>query len=197
MQVIVAAGPGGIAAEARSVRVIAGQLRGRRLVGPPGTLTRPTSDRVREATFNALVSLGALDGAEVLDGFAGSGALGIEALSRGAARCTFVERERQALAALRANLERCGLGADRAVVVAGDIGRVEGRWDVVLLDPPYAYERWNALLSDLDTDLAVCESSAAIPPPAGWTVVREKSYGATVVTILRPEGPRPNKEDPG
>jgi 16S rRNA (guanine966-N2)-methyltransferase len=182
------------------VRVIAGELRGRRLVAPPGTTTRPTSDRVREATFNALTSLDVVDGAVVLDGFAGSGALGIEALSRGAARCTFVERDRGALAALRANLERCGLGPDRASVVPGDIARVEGEWDLALLDPPYAYDSWPDLLTGLDAQVAVCESGS--PPPAvdGWAVVRQKAYGATVVTILRhhpsPNGDQPNEVAP-
>ena len=83
------------------MRVIAGELRGRRLVAPKGATTRPTSDRVREATFNALGSMAAIEGARVLDAFAGSGALGIEALSRGADHCAFVERDRAALEALR------------------------------------------------------------------------------------------------
>ena len=167
------------------MRVIAGELRGRRLEAPKGATTRPTSDRVREATFNALTSMDALDGAVVLDAFAGSGALGIEALSRGAARCTFVERDRAALVALRANLERLGLGAERAAVVTGDAVRVGGDWDLALLDPPYAFDGWERLLTSLSPAVAVCESGRPIPPPEGWVVVREKAYGATVVTILR------------
>ena len=127
------------------VRVVAGELRGRRLVAPPGSTTRPTSDRVREATFNALGSLGAIEDAVVLDLFAGSGALGIEALSRGAAQCTFVERDRAALAALRANLDalparrRSGHGACGATPPVGP-------WDLALLDPPYAFDGWTDLL---------------------------------------------------
>lgn len=167
------------------MRVIAGELRGRRLAAPPGTGTRPTSDRVREATFNALGSMGAIEDATVLDGFAGSGALGIEALSRGAAHCTFVERDRAALAVLRANLDTCRLGPDRATVVAGDVRLADGSWDLALLDPPYAYDGWEALLSGLDASLAVCESGGPVPIPAGWAVAREKAYGATVVRILR------------
>lgn len=166
------------------MRVIAGELRGRRLQAPKGDITRPTADRVREATFNALGSLGAVEGAAVLDGFAGSGALGIEALSRGAAHCLFVERDRAALAALRANLDALGLGPDRAAVQAGDLATVTGRWDLALLDPPYAFEGWNALLSGLRADLAVCESRQPIAVPQGWVLVREKSYGATVVTFM-------------
>lgn len=183
--------------------MIAGELRGRRLAAPPGTTTRPTSDRVREATFNALTSLDVLDEAVVLDGFAGSGALGIEALSRGAARCTFVERDRAALDALRANLERCGLGSDRATVLPGDVARVTGPWDLALLDPPYAFDGWPDLLGGLEAQVAVCESGAALPPVEGWAVVRQKAYGATVVTILRhhpsPIGHQPhepNEEEP-
>jgi 16S rRNA (guanine966-N2)-methyltransferase len=169
------------------VRVIAGELRGRRLVAPAGSTTRPTSDRVREATFNALTSLDAVEGAVVLDRFAGSGALGIEALSRGAARCAFVEVDRAALAALRDNLARFDLGDDRATVRSTPPA---GPWDLVLLDPPYAFDGWPALLADLPGELAddalvVCESGGPVPVPEGWVVVREKGYGATVVTIVR------------
>lgn len=178
------------------MRVIAGELRGRRLVAPAGTTTRPTSDRVREATFNALTSLDALEDASVLDLFAGSGALGIEALSRGARHCTFVERDRAALEALRENLQRCGIDGSRADVVVGDGTGVVGNWDLVLLDPPYAFDGWVELLDGLDAELAVCESGAPIDVPAGWVVVREKAYGATVVAILRHEPPT-EQEDPG
>jgi 16S rRNA (guanine966-N2)-methyltransferase len=172
-----------------AVRVVAGELGGRRLVAPGGSSTRPTSDRVREATFNALASMGAVDDAQVLDLFAGSGALGIEALSRGAATATFVERDRAALAALRTNLAACGLGPGRAEVVVGDAaallatGRLEGPWDLALLDPPYAFDGWDDLLGNLDADVAVCESGAAVTPPAAWQVARCKAYGTTVVTI--------------
>lgn len=179
------------------MRVIAGELRGRRLQAPKGDATRPTSDRVREATFNALGSLGAVDGATVLDGFAGSGALGIEALSRGAAHCLFVERDRAALDALRANLATLGLGPDRATVQPGDIGAATGRFDLALLDPPYAFEGWNALLSGLEADLAVCESGRPIEPPDPWVLVRGKAYGATVVTILQRHAPHHIEEGTG
>jgi len=125
--------------------VIAGVARGRRLVAPAGDSTRPTADRVREATFNALHSLGAIEDAEVLDLFAGSGALGIEALSRGAASCTFVEREAGAVHALRENLTRVGASADSVRVRAADYRRAlkadaaEGRrYNLVLVDAPYA-----------------------------------------------------------
>lgn len=168
------------------MRVVSGELGGRHLVAPPGALTRPTSDRVREATFNALESLGVVADAVVLDLFAGSGALGIEALSRGAARAVFVERDRAALAALRANLEALGLGPDRAKVVVGDALTIGGEpADVALLDPPYDFDRWEELLADLRADVAVCEAGRALAPPGGWQLARVKAYGSTVVTILR------------
>ena len=95
------------------MRVVSGQLRGRRLVSPEGRDTRPTTEKVREAVFNALGSLDLVDDAEVIDLYAGTGALGLEALSRGAARCTFVENDRAALEALRHNIDHLGV-ADRS-----------------------------------------------------------------------------------
>ena len=100
------------------MRVIAGTARGRKLVAPHGNTVRPTADRVRQATFNALESRGAITDARVLDLFAGSGALGIEALSRGAAHCTFVEKDRSAVEAVNRNLETLGFTARATVVPA-------------------------------------------------------------------------------
>src|SRR6187401_3741608 len=99
------------------MRVVAGEFGGRRLVGPDGTATRPTTDRVREAIFNSLGSAGLLEGALVADLFAGSGALGIEALSRGAEHCVFVERDRVAVRAIDENIGTLGLRARARVVV--------------------------------------------------------------------------------
>ncbi len=186
------------------VRVVSGSARGLSLVAPAGRTTRPTGDRVRQAVHNALESLGAIEDAEVLDLFAGSGAMGIEALSRGAAHATFVETDRAALAALRTNLTRCRV-AERATVVAGDATR--GRQDhraaaarppatLVLADPPYAFDAWAELLATLqasgalaDDVLVVAESDRVIAPPPGWATVRERTYGGTVVVFLRPEEP--------
>lgn len=177
------------------MRVVAGTARGRRLDAPEGRETRPTTDRVREAVFNALGSLDALAGARVLDLFAGSGALGIEALSRGAAHATFVERDRAARAVIAANLERTGL-AERATVVAGEAERWlagdPGAFDLALLDPPYAFDGWEALLAALPAETAVVESDREVPLPAGWEVVRSKRYGTTLVVIARRvAGPSP------
>ncbi len=170
------------------MRVVAGTARGRRLVAPGGTATRPTSDRVREATFNALVSLDALDGAVVLDLFAGSGAMGIEALSRGAASATFVDQDARAVEAVRANLSATGFG-DRAAVVRAEVGRFlaerAGHVDLAVLDPPYslADESWMALLELLDSRVAVLESDRELPVGQGWETLRVRRYGSTVVTL--------------
>jgi 16S rRNA (guanine966-N2)-methyltransferase len=119
------------------VRIVAGKWRGRPIVAPAGQATRPTSDRTREALFSMLASrIGTFEGLAVADLFAGSGALGLEALSRGAAACTFVETDRDALAAIRRNL--AALGADADIVPApADQARIPGPLDLAFLDPPY------------------------------------------------------------
>jgi 16S rRNA (guanine966-N2)-methyltransferase len=178
--------PGGTVA---GVRVVSGSARGRRLVAPEGSGTRPTPDRVREATFNALGSLGVVSEAAVLDLFAGSGAMGIEALSRGAARATFVDSDLRARRAIEANLGACGLSSAAEVVATPVerflVGAQHRRWDLALIDPPYDYDGWPELLLDLPAEIAVLESNRAIEPPFGWEVVRAKRYGRTHVVIAR------------
>ncbi|HZU80895.1 MAG TPA: 16S rRNA (guanine(966)-N(2))-methyltransferase RsmD [Acidimicrobiales bacterium] len=170
------------------MRVIAGTLRGRRLRPPPGTTTRPTADRVREAIFDVLGSMLDLDGLAVLDLFAGSGAMGIEALSRGAASAVFVERDPAAVAVIRANLDSLGV-ADRATVVRGDaVSWLAGglhRADLALCDPPYRFEEWAAVLTHLSTPIAVLESSRPVEVEPPWEVVKDKRYGGTLVTVVR------------
>jgi 16S rRNA (guanine966-N2)-methyltransferase len=173
------------------MRVVAGEAKGRHLQAPKGDATRPTSDRVREAIFDVLGSLGGVAGRGVADVFAGSGALGIEALSRGAAHAVLVDRAPAAVAAIRANLAATGL-AERAEVVRDDVARWAARADpvdVLLCDPPYAFTGWEALLAAFWPlcDLAVLESAEAIAPGERWRVLREKRYGGTVVTVARPE----------
>ena len=120
------------------MRVIAGQWRGRPLVAPKGDATRPTADRTREALFSMLTSrLGSFDGLSVADLFAGSGALGIEALSRGAATCLFVEQDRAALDALKANLAKLGTRPDVRATSVMALGPAPAPLDVMMLDPPY------------------------------------------------------------
>ena len=186
------------------MRVVAGSARGRRLTAPPGSDTRPTTDRVREAVFNALGSLGSVDGATVADLFAGSGALGIEALSRGAASAHFVESDRRAAEVVEANLDALSL-ADRAVVlrrpVAAAIAELPEALDLVLADPPYAFDDWDDLLGAVLPRLAedavvVIETDRSLTLPAGWEKVRERTYGGTVVLFARPDLPARGAADP-
>ena len=167
------------------MRVVAGDLGGRRLVSPEGRNTRPTTDRVREAIFNSLGSWGLIDGALVADLYAGSGAVGIEALSRGAEHCVFVERDRDALHALEDNLDALDLGA-RSRVLRSDALVAAGTLDVdiVVADPPYDFNDWELLAERISAALLVAESGHSLPELDGWTVAREKRYGRTWVTFL-------------
>jgi 16S rRNA (guanine966-N2)-methyltransferase len=170
------------------MRVIGGRSRGRRLPSPLPSLVRPTSDRVREAVFDILGSMGGVEGQRVADLFCGSGALGIEAASRGAASVTFVDRDAGALAAARANLDAVGLGDVRAAFRRGVLpGWLAGEqpFDLVLCDPPYAYAEWEPLLGSLRATVAVLESSGPVDVPEGWVVARTRRYGGTLVTVLR------------
>lgn len=171
-----------------AVRVVAGTAKGRPLAAPPGTDTRPTSDRVREAIFNALNSLDAIVGAAVLDLFAGSGALGIEALSRGAASAVFVEANLPAIDAVRTNLASTGLDG---TVIRTDAHRYDdGPFDLALLDPPYRTtdQEWLALLEHIDAAVVVVESDRSVELGERWEVLRSKRYGTTVVQIARRKG---------
>lgn len=168
------------------IRVVSGEFGGRKLVVPDGLATRPTTDKVRQAVFNSLDSAGLIDGAAVVDLFAGSGALGIEALSRGAATCVFVERDRAALHALRANISALGL-EQRTTVVTSDVPA----WvpalrgiDLALIDPPYEFDGWEQLLTVLQVPDVVAEAGRPIEPPEGWEAVRSRRYGRTWVTQL-------------
>jgi 16S rRNA (guanine966-N2)-methyltransferase len=183
------------------VRVIAGRYGGRRLKAPRGRTTRPTSDRVREALFSLL---GDVDGATVLDLFAGTGALGIEALSRGAARAVFVERDPAALRALQANLAALELREPAAEVRSADalLGLRTARerretYDLLFVDPPYGDARaWEGKLSAALPPLlapagrVVVESDRRMPlaldvRQEGLEVEQERRYGDTSITIHR------------
>jgi 16S rRNA (guanine966-N2)-methyltransferase len=129
----------------------------------------------------------------VVDLFCGSGALGVEALSRGAATATFVDRDPGALAAVSENLHAVGLhDADATLVRAElpgwlDTPTAEQRtFDLALCDPPYNYEDWEALLGALHADMVVMESSSSVALPDGWVVARERRYGGTLVTVVQP-----------
>jgi 16S rRNA (guanine966-N2)-methyltransferase len=178
------------------MRVISGRLGGRRLKAPSGRATRPTSDRVREALF---AMLGEVQGASVLDLFAGTGALGIEALSRGATRAVFVESDAGAVRALTANLRALGIGSTQAEVRRRDaVGALrsarehEETYDLVFIDPPYrqAHE-WGPELSAVLPSLlrpaarVVVESDRRTPLELQVDLERERRYGDTTIRIHR------------
>lgn len=189
--------------------MVGGVARGRRLQAPAGGTIRPTSDFVREAVFDMLASLDAVVGSEVVDLFAGTGAMGIEALSRGAVGATFVDHHRRARQTILANLTAAGFGTSGTTDETGPSVRVVGAdvltWlggapaatqtgnnracDLVLCDPPYRFSAWAELLSALRTGLspplAVLEAAQSIEPPDGWEVLRIKHYGGTVVMVIR------------
>ena len=179
-----------------SIRVVAGSAKGRRLAAPAGLLTRPTPNRVREAVFNSLYSLDAITDARVLDLFAGTGALGIEALSRGAAEAVFVEHDQAVADVLRSNLEATGL-ADAAAVMVVDAGAAleelaPRRFDVALVDPPYAFDSWPELLSRVPAELVVAESDRPVDVGPRFAIHHRRRHGGTVVTFAqaatRPSG---------
>jgi 16S rRNA (guanine966-N2)-methyltransferase len=174
------------------VRIVAGRWGGRRLSSPKGATTRPTADRVREALFSILG--GRVEGARVLDLFAGSGALGLEALSRGAAEATFVDAAPAAIAAVRANLEALGGEAEvRRADAVRFLRAASGQarhYDLVLLDPPYRLaarlgrELSEALPAVLAHDaLVVSESDRRAPLSLDLTVTDERRYGDTLIRI--------------
>jgi 16S rRNA (guanine966-N2)-methyltransferase len=178
------------------MRVIAGELGGRRLRAPGGKVTRPTSDRVREALFSML---GGIAGLDVLDLFAGSGALGIEALSRGAASAVFVERDAAAIRALRENLDALGLCApvarvrrSQALSALQSAQRRRETYDLFFIDPPYAEARdWGPELSALLPPLlgpqarVVAESDRREPLELDLAIERERRFGDTTIRIHR------------
>jgi len=183
------------------MRIIAGEWRGRPLIAPPGASTRPTADRVRETLFSMLASrLGSFEDLRVADLFAGSGALGFEALSRGAAHATFVERDSKAVAAIRANAEKLG-AADRITIFSSSALALPrgGPFDLVFADPPY--ERGSGSAT------AQAVMAAGWLAPGGWLSVEsakrdsvradglaveaERDVGRARLTIMRPSSTSP------
>jgi 16S rRNA (guanine966-N2)-methyltransferase len=140
--------------------------------------------------FSVLVSLGAVEGADVADLFCGTGALGIEALSRGARHVTFVDSDAAAIRAVNTNLAVIPERAADATVTRRDVfGFLEspGRWDLVLADPPYRFSRWDDLLVRLEgrAGALVAESTSPLRAGPAWETVKVRRYGGTVVTVLR------------
>ncbi len=177
------------------MRIIAGQWRGRLLIAPKGDTTRPTADRTREALFSMLTSrLGSFEDLRVADFFAGSGALGLEALSRGAASCTFVEQDKPALDALRANVAALKAQADIRAQSVMALAPTREPFDLILIDPPYgsgagqvALDRcrrlgWVADSAIISIETARNETIAL----AGFTVDADRIHGKAKITLLRP-----------
>ena len=180
------------------MRVISGTLRGRRLSAPAGLITRPTSDRVREAVFSILG--GRIQAKMVLDLFAGTGAMGIEALSRGAGKAIFVDHDRAALTTLRSNIQALGL-TDRSRVVGWDIrGRMpflstyQGAIELVFMDPPYGKDLIQIALSALPDSGALApeariviehgQREKALTLPSMFKISDQRRYGKTLVSFL-------------
>jgi 16S rRNA (guanine966-N2)-methyltransferase len=176
------------------MRIIAGAWRGRPLLAPPGLTTRPTSDRAREALFSMLQSrLGSFEGLAIVDLFAGAGALGLEALSRGAATCAFVDNDRAAIEAIRRNVAALG-AADRADIRLQDATRMAGGpWDLALLDPPYRSGLGGAALQGLIAARSLAPAALVSVETArdetvdapGLTVEAERRYGKAKIVLLR------------
>ncbi|KQO52772.1 16S rRNA (guanine(966)-N(2))-methyltransferase RsmD [Sphingomonas sp. Leaf257] len=176
------------------MRVIAGQWRGRPLVAPKGDVTRPTADRTREALFSMLTArLGDFEGLAVGDFFAGSGALGIEALSRGAASCLFVEQDRAALDALRANLAKLKAKGDVRASSVMALGPARAPLDLILMDPPYGTSAGSVALDKLarlgwvgaGTWVSIETAKQEEIELAGFTVDASRVHGKARLTLLR------------
>ncbi|QIG80335.1 16S rRNA (guanine(966)-N(2))-methyltransferase RsmD [Stakelama tenebrarum] len=176
------------------MRVIAGQWRGRPLAAPKGGATRPTADRTREALFSMLTSrIGDFEGLAVGDFFAGSGALGFEALSRGAASCLFVEQDRAALDALRANAEKLGVRPDIRATSVLALGPAPAPLDLIMMDPPYGSGAGAVALDKLSrlgwtgpaTWVSIETAKDETIDVAGFAINAERKYGKAKITLLR------------
>lgn len=186
-----------------SMRIISGTFKGRPIKAPKGRGTRPTADRTREAVFNILAHADwapAIDGARVIDLFAGSGALGLEAMSRGAGFCLFVETDSAARGAIRNNVETLQLtGVTRvhrrsAISLGGVPPNIGGAFEIAFLDPPYHKDLAAPCLTELKTGGWLSEDAVAVVETgsdeaqdfSGWEVLEARSYGAAHISFLRP-----------
>jgi 16S rRNA (guanine966-N2)-methyltransferase len=196
------------------MRVIAGTARGRSLQAPPGIEVRPTTDRARQATFNALESRGMIDGAVIVDLFAGSGAVAIEAISRGAEKAVIVESNSIAIRCIKDNLAHLGF-ATQAIVVRSDVMKwlpstvqIAAAVDqplVVFVDPPYKFDHWPELLAALvkplraagEHGIAVFEGPKKMELPEPWVLEREHRYGLAWITMAYLRAPDSVPADSG
>ena len=174
------------------MRIVSGIAKGRRIFPPQIEEVRPTKDRVREAVFNSLRSFDLIDDRHFFDLFAGSGALGLEAISRGAKSATFVDRRKVCIEVIQENIEALGFG-DVTDVRHCDYLQVlptTTKNDIVLLDPPYNFADWDYLLSHLSAEAAVIEAENEIALPESWRSIKVKKYGSTFVNIVVPADKR-------
>ena len=175
------------------MRIVAGKAGGIRLSAPKGIDIRPTSDRAKEAVFNSLHSRSVIEGAEVLDLFAGTGALGIEALSRGAKKATFVDKSSESLELIKENLKKSGFEKTSEIVKEDSLKWLQKSsksLDLVLLDPPYSFKNWSELLDILlqkQPRIVVIESNREIDPGPNWHVDSIRQYGSSVVVVIDPK----------
>ncbi len=180
--------------EVTGVRIISGQARGLKLIAPEGLATRPTTDRVKESMFNIISPY--LPAENILDLFSGSGALGIEALSRGSISGVFTETDREALKILKNNLKR-SRQAQKAEVFAGDafayLSRTNKKFDIIFLDPPYNQGLLTRAVEEIakksllsDGGVVVCEGEVGgeAPPSDDFKIIKQAKYGKTMVYIL-------------
>jgi len=180
------------------MRIIAGKWRGRVLRAPTGATTRPTGDRTREALFSMLASrIGSFEGLAVADIFAGTGALGLEALSRGADFCTFVDQDRDAVKAIKANIAMLGAQGDILPIAVSALGPARRAHDLLMFDPPYGSGGAGALLEKMSrlgwatpSAWATIETGPDEQVSAdGWALDAERRYGAAKLSVLYREAP--------
>lgn len=172
------------------MRIIAGDLKGRKIVAPPGSDVRPTFDKVKEALFSILME--EIYGAKILDLFAGSGNLGLEALSRGAEKVYFCDKSKESIKAINDNIKTCGVG-DKSIVLWGDfkvcLGRIKDEIDIIFLDPPYEENLISAAMEKIEEygllskdGVICCETGKREELPEeteSFTMFKERRYGNT------------------
>ena len=187
------------------MRISGGTCKGRELIVPKGDAVRPTTDKVRQAIFNALNSRGAIAAANVLDVFCGTGSLGLEALSRGASSCTFIDNAQASLRACRENIARCG-AKEFATIINKNVLKLPGakdkKYNLVLMDPPYREQLVYPTLEHLskmgwiDQEAIIvidCEKEADEKLPKGFMVLDVKNYGDVKVILAEHAGINENK----
>jgi len=179
------------------VRVVSGSARGRRIIAPKGTKIRPTSDRVKEAIFNTIAAL--VNQSDFLDLFAGTGSMGIEALSRGARSCTFIDNSPQAIKCVKNNLSNIGF-EDRSIVMLGDstkmVTKLTQTYDIIFLDPPYGYNLVMEIMKNLklllkEEGIIVVETESKIELPSQcdtFRLLKKSRYGDTQVGYYTHKG---------